>query len=153
MRQHLSLDQQARVLRTRFPKTPTWRRHIGGHEWLCFTLQLRPCMVCAEYEVLFAYTPTARPHVWVLDPEPVKEAHGRETPHLNYDGTLCLFDPEQGEWSPADAFAHTIVPWSCRWLYHYENWLVSGVWRGDASERTLNKPTDVSAPCMQQEMA
>lgn len=153
MNRPLTLEQQARIVRQRFPKTETWYRFTLGHRWLCFRLSLRPCEVCREYEVLFACTRALRPHVWVLDPEPVKSAHGQETPHLNYDGTLCLFDPMQGEWSPSDALAHTIVPWSSRWLYHYENWLVTGVWRGDSPEVALDAPSDTSVTEMQQQEA
>lgn len=149
MKQSLTLAQQARVIQQRFPKVESWRRVVLGHEWLCFKLNLRPCEVCKQYEVLFAYTPTDRPHVWVVEPEPVKSAHGQQTPHLNYDGTLCLFDPEQDEWSPSEAFAHTIVPWSSRWLFHYENWLVSGVWRGDSTDARLDSPSGISAADVQ----
>jgi hypothetical protein len=27
--------------------------------------------------------------------------------------------------------AHTTIPWTLRWLFHYENWLSTGVWLGD----------------------
>lgn len=28
------------------------------------------------------------------------------------------------------ALAHTIVPWACDWLMHYEFWLATGTWAG-----------------------
>lgn len=153
MKRPLTLDQQERIIKQRFPKSETWHSIALGHEWVCIQIRIRPCEVCREYEVLFAYTPAVRPHVWVVNPKPVREAHGQETPHLNYDDTLCLFDPEQDEWSPADAFAHTIVPWATRWLYHYENWLLSGVWRGDSPGAGLDTPSGLSPEVMQSEAA
>jgi hypothetical protein len=110
----------------------TWYRTLNGRKvlWASMTLQVTP--IFERYRVLIAYTLGVQPKVYVVDPEPVEEAHGIRTPHLNYDGSLCLYDPAKKQWTDADAIAHTTIPWTLRWLFHYENWLCSGLWMGDS---------------------
>jgi hypothetical protein len=58
-------------------------------------------------------------------------------PDLPY---LCLFDPYNGEWSPADLLAKTTVPWTASYLFFYEGWLAMKRWHGPgrhASEEEL----------------
>lgn len=138
----LSLEQQRSLLLMRFRKAKPWYKVLRGIRHLCFELQLRPTETSASYCVLFAYAYGERPLVWVMEPEPIKEAHGVKTPHLNYDGTLCLFDPDKKEWTPADALVYTTVPWTLRWLFHYEHWLAFGDWRGDAVSEIEPKPLE-----------
>lgn len=127
----LTLDQQHRLLIARFPRVEPRYRALDGKRYLCVNLPLRPTESSAKYEARIAYALGDRPRVWILEPEPVKEAHGSKTPHLNSDGTLCLFDPATGEWDESQALVNTIVPWTLRWLFHYEHWLSFGDWRGD----------------------
>lgn len=141
----LSLEQQQRLLCSRFPKAKPWYKVIRGVRHLCFELRLQPTETSAAYSVLFAYALGDRPLVWVIEPEPVREAHGARTPHLNHDGTLCLFDPDRKEWTSADALAYTSVPWTLRWLFHYEHWVVFGDWRGDPTPVIEAKPMPVEA--------
>lgn len=65
-----------------------------------------------------------------LRPRP-GDSEGR-LPHVYYgpDGevTLCLLDPEAGDWSPADLIAETTVPWTIEWLAAYEGWRATGKW-------------------------
>jgi ParB/RepB/Spo0J family partition protein len=53
-------------------------------------------------------------------------------PHVYYspsgDVTLCLLDPDAGEWSPFDSLAQTTVPWVIDWLAAYEGWRATGEW-------------------------
>lgn len=118
-------------MRGRYAGVATWTRTLAGCEYLCFELKLRPSPTAAEYSVLFAYAEGDRPLVWVNAPVPLKSIEGRRTPHLNGDGTLCLFDSAGKEWTPADSIADTIVPWTIRWLFHYEHWIGFGEWLGD----------------------
>ncbi len=127
----LTLEQQAGLLTRWNPKARPWYEINGGQRQLWFELTLQPTPTNARYRVRFGYAIGTRPHVYVLEPEPVKEAHGRPTPHLNGDGTLCLFDPTKHQWSGSDALIYTIVQWTNRWLFHYEHWLTFGEWRGD----------------------
>lgn len=53
-------------------------------------------------------------------------------PHVYYgsdgDVSLCMLDPDAGEWSPSDLLAETTVPWITDWLAAYEGWRATGVW-------------------------
>ncbi len=91
---------------------------------------VQPCNLCEEYLIVVAYAEGVRPVVRVLDPAPVKVAHGQRNPHLNGDGTICLYDPDANEWNDGHPIALTIIPWTCEWLLFYEWWLASGTWHG-----------------------
>ena len=136
----LTLEQQVALLRRWFPKAAPWSKTIAGAAVLHFRLRLRPTPTSETYTVLFVYALGIRPLVYVEDPEPVTEAHGQPTPHLNGDGTLCLYDPTKREWTAADPLVYTTVQWTVRWLYHYEHWLTFGEWRGDHDEPEIPAP-------------
>lgn len=57
-------------------------------------------------------------------------------PHVYFDeadltlSPLCLFDPDQNEWTRDDLIAFTTVPWAADWLACYEGWLATGRWYG-----------------------
>lgn len=65
-----------------------------------------------------------------LRPRP-GDSEGR-LPHVYYgpagEVTLCLLDPEAGDWSPTDLVAETTVPWTIEWLAAYEGWRATGRW-------------------------
>ena len=75
-----------------------------------------------------------QPRVSVLNPQLRPRPGDREgrLPHVYYgpDGgvTLCLLDPEAGDWSPADLLAETTIPWTIEWLAAYEGWRATGEW-------------------------
>ncbi len=127
----LTLHQQASLLKLRFPKAKPRFEKFGKNELLEFDLSLQPTPTSAAYRVRFLYAVGARPLVVVMNPQPVREAHGMPTPHLNADWTLCLYDPNNDEWSSSDPLVYTIVQWTMRWLFHYEHWLTFGEWKGD----------------------
>ena len=136
----LSLEQQAGLLTRWFPKAKPGFETIDGQKQLWFELSLQPTLTSAVYQVRVGYALRCRPHVYVIDPAPVKEAHGKPTPHLNGDGTLCLFDPTKQQWAGADPIIYTTVQWANRWLFHYEHWLAFGEWRGDHDPVMTPKP-------------
>ncbi len=53
------------------------------------------------------------------------------TPHLYSEGALCLYDRSGNEWNWSCPLVDTIIPWTVRWLFHYEYWWEFGVWLGD----------------------
>lgn len=69
----------------------------------------------------------------ILKPDAAEEA---PLPHVYFEkpditlSPLCLFDPEQNEWSHGDLIAHTTLPWAADWLACYEGWLATGRWYG-----------------------
>lgn len=85
-----------------------------------------------------------QPRVQVLDPllEPHDDYEEGPIPHVYWNRDdlrlpyLCLFDPFNCEWSPADLLAETTVPWTARYLYFYEGWLLTGRWLGGGRHPT-----------------
>lgn len=149
MPQTLSLIQQERLIKLRYPKARTWYHSIYGEKvlWTAITLQVAP--VFESYRVMIGYMLGPQPAVFVDEPAPVTEAHGIKTPHLNYDGTLCLYDPEKKQWADSDGIAHTTIPWTLRWLFHYENWLSTGIWLGDTIPPTLKVEPAQTSPALE----
>ncbi|MDP3749572.1 MAG: hypothetical protein Q8Q88_21270 [Phenylobacterium sp.] len=75
-----------------------------------------------------------QPKVYVLSPAlrcRPGDAEGM-LPHVysgpDGDVTLCMLDPDAGEWSPYDLLAETTVPWIIDWLAAYEGWRATGTW-------------------------
>ena len=114
---------------------------------------LRPLLQTYAIEILYR-APTLienldarlhQPRVSVISPALRRRAGDAEgaLPHVYYgrDGsvTLCLLDPEAGDWSPADSLAETTVPWTIEWLAAYEGWRATGHWT--ASGRHVEQAT------------
>lgn len=107
-----------------------------------------------RYRIRMGYTvPLAIENFSILDIQPrvqvtgpVLERHPEfdegPVPHIYHNSKnvalpyLCLFDPYNGEWSPCDLLANTTVPWTARYLYFYEGWLVTGKWLGGGRHPT-----------------
>lgn len=66
------------------------------------------------------------PRVYVVIPDIAPDA-----PYRNADGSLGLYYPPDGSWTPRKLIANTIVPWACLWIYFYEIWQVTGNWYGE----------------------
>lgn len=88
-----------------------------------------------------SYFPTVRvlSPVLRLQPNAAEEA---PLPHVYFESSnpllssLCLFDPEAGQWTHDDLIASTTVPWSADWLACYECWLATGRWLGGGRHRS-----------------
>lgn len=94
------------------------------------------------YQVEVRYIVGFNPQVRVLSPELCRLPGNEEgsLPHVygpSSDPTLCLFDPEAGEWDSTMLIAETIIPWTIEWLTFYEFWLMTGVWSGGGRHPTL----------------
>lgn len=102
----------------------------GGNK-LTWTGTLVPSPVSLAYKVRIVYELGERPKIYVDDPELVL-AHDHKLPHVYSitEKNLCLYYPNRQGWSPAKLIANTIVLWASEWLYHYEIWVVTGVWNG-----------------------
>ena len=88
---------------------------------------LHPTFFCNQYLVEVRYILGQRPNVFVLKPELIQT---REIPHVFEDGSLCLFRYKYYQWDSSLLISDTIIPWTCLWLYYYEQWLVTGKWYG-----------------------
>ena len=105
--------------------------HVKGGK-LAWQFDARPTPVSRNYRLRLEYTLQGSPEVFVLDPGLQALAEGRTIPHL-YDqqrARLCLYLPESGEWHRRRLLVDTLVPWSVLWLFYFEEWLISGEWKG-----------------------
>jgi len=127
----LTIQEQERFMLMKRPDARVEHREVGGRQFVIFTLRLQPAPASCRYTARMAYSSGSRPLVWIIEPEIVTSIDGAPTPHLNGDRTLCLFDPSTGEWDHSQPFCRTIVPWTMRWLFHYEHWLGFREWLGD----------------------
>lgn len=135
----LTLEEQRRRICARFAGAKTSFIEGRGQRCLKVELQLRPTDTSPFYRVGLLCLLRYRPLVCVLDPAPVRHLDGVPTPHLNRDLTLCLFDAVAREWTPGDYIADTTIPWTLRWLFHYEHWVVFREWLGDVPDAAPSK--------------
>ena len=59
-------------------------------------------------------------------------------PHVYRGDFLCLFHPLKNEFLEEDYVAEKIIPWISLWLYHYEQWLITGLWLGGGEHPPKN---------------
>jgi hypothetical protein len=85
------------------------------------------------------YSLQGYPKVFLVEPA-MQRLNGKLPDHIYADGSLCLYLPGTGEWNQTKYLADTIVPWACEWLFHYEIWLATGIWRGGGVHPTRRKP-------------
>src|SRR4051794_6977153 len=95
-----------------------------------FTAQPDP--LSRVYSVLIEYQQGDVPRVYIRDPDISALADGRKLPHVYKQNPpqLCLYLPGTGEWLPSKRISETIVPWTFLWLWYFEEWLASGIWKG-----------------------
>lgn len=102
---------------------------VGHLTWRC---TVTPTPVSRSYDLRIDYRQGHTPRACVEAPNLVALAEGRRLPHVyeQQPTRLCLYLPGTGEWTPALRLDQTIVPWAVLWLYFFEDWLVSGEWKG-----------------------
>lgn len=106
-------------------------------------LWLQPTGISRTYLAHVMQREFTSPRVWIEQPSLTALAKGKKIPHL-YDHKshqLCLYHPNTKEWAPRMLISKTIIPWTCLWLYYFEDWLVSGEWHGGGEH-----PPDKTAP-------
>ena len=106
--------------------------------WLYTT---RPSALGRDYLVLISYHLGNTPTAYILSPNlpQISPDQTNLIPHIysekkdaKYPNAicLCLYHPKYGEWRNNMSLAATFVPWIDLWLYFFEDWLVTGEWRG-----------------------
>lgn len=85
------------------------------------------------------------PRIFVESPNLEPRTGIQRIPHTYGPNRPCMYHPT--EWSRDRILALTVVPWTYRWLYMYENWRVTGEWdafgihpRLDDDIRTTSRP-------------
>lgn len=99
---------------------------------LVWDFAARPSPIGRIYQLRICYRYPGLPDVFVLSPDLNVLAEGRFLPHVysSKPVRLCLYYPDSKDWSPEMSIAETIVPWTCVWLFYFEEWLVSDEWQG-----------------------
>jgi hypothetical protein len=154
----LSVREQDRLISADFP---SFRLCLDA-DWIGIwegTL----CPIAQSYRVRIVYFTRRQFPAWelsnpyvsvtVLDPPvgPDPRGTGECVPHiygLGCDPTfprLCLYDPIACEYRPDMPIAGFIIPWAIDWLFFFEEWVRTGVWRGGGRH-----PEVRSEPCLTQ---
>lgn len=129
----LTPAEQAYVLKLKYPgfRILTARNHLE-----CVGT-LQPTLISDAYTVKIIYNVPLRPRVQVLQPE-LRLAPGKtRLPHVFEGNELCLHDAE--DWHPGRHISEYVVPWISLWLAFYEFWVLTGEWRGDGREPSVEK--------------
>ena len=109
--------------------TGAGRLRPGRFTWRYSTA---PTPMSRSYCVRLNYRLGGPPRVVIERPNLAMLSSGRRLPHV-YDQQpprLCLYRPTTGEWVPSMRIDQTIVPWVVLWLFYFEEWLFSDVWKG-----------------------
>lgn len=138
-----SIDTQIAAMASRWPGLDVVSRGKRQAIWEGIVApEKRHFRVRISYTVPFAIENLSilqvQPRVQVLNPilERHPEYEDGPIPHIYVNQKnpslpfLCLFDPYNREWSTSDLIADTTVPWTARYLYFYEGWLLTGKWLG-----------------------
>jgi hypothetical protein len=119
---------------------------------LTWEFAVQPDPLSRVYSVRIEYRQGDVPQVYVIEPDLAALAEGRRLPHA-YDqkpARLCLYLPGTGEWSPAKRISETIVPWTYLWLWYFEEWLASGVWKGGGQHPRLPEKRSRRTMCQEE---
>jgi hypothetical protein len=80
-----------------------------------------------SYEIYIIYESFCRPKVMIYKPS----IRQNNQIHMNLDGSLCLYHPNDYKFNTYENLALEIIPWTIKWIHYYELWLVNGnIWKG-----------------------
>lgn len=123
----LTLGQQVAGMEASWPQLQRQRWSPAEVTWKgC----IQPLAICNKYVVLVSYKLNEHPNVQILTPKLEEHQNGAPIPHVYPGNRLCLYLPGVGEWHPSKMLSHTIIPWTSLWLYYYEVWHATGIWKG-----------------------
>jgi hypothetical protein len=126
----ISLIHQAGTLKSYFPKSQVTRNMEAELTWVS---DITPSPLSATYTLKLHYKYQKGAKVYVIDPMPLTLAKGKALlPHVysTPEQRLCLYYPQDKEWNTGMYYVHTLIPWACEWLCHYELWVSTGTWHG-----------------------
>lgn len=92
--------------------------------------QIRPTARSKVYTFKLRYRIGKSPDVNIITPPLEKNFNGEDIPHTYPMEKLCLYYPGYKEFTSSMLISDTVIPWISLWLYHYENWHLTGDWMG-----------------------
>lgn len=105
-----------------------------------YDCEVQPTVMSRSYLIRVNFAYKTRPKVLVLQPNLSELADKRNLPHVYKQNPpeLCLYLPNSGEWASDKFVSRTIVPWSILWLYYFEHWLATDIWKGGGAHPTID---------------
>lgn len=129
--------QQRASMKQAFPNFVGKPNRRGGFTWHG---TLQPTLTSMAYRIKIVHDHLRAPKVFLP-----RVHFPPGTPHIYNDQSLCLYWPEEWQWSATERLADTIVPWTALWLYFFEGWRVTGRWLGPESPHGSAKTTNEAA--------
>lgn len=114
---------------------PFWRQQRRRPNCVRWEGWLQPMEYSDRYKIRVDLRERGIPKVYLLS-HPIINDEGERAPHLYEDDRLCLYQPAYKEWRSSMFIHETIIPWCSLWLFHYENWLITGEWFGGGEHPT-----------------
>lgn len=134
----ISLIVQEKTLLKAFPESKTKRSRFK----LSWKGNLKPTALSREYTVEVILNDNNTVEIFVKEPKKLRlYKDEKQLPHT-YSTTkqkLCLFYPNNKEWSKRTLLVDTIIPWASEWLFFYEIWLFTGEWLGGGIEHNVKQ--------------
>ena len=119
-------------MRSRYPQFKAKRK---GEFEIEFTGDLLVKPELPVYSVSITYRGSRSPHVKIISPTLVVSP-----PHYYQNtGTLCLYRPDNYNWTREKLIAQNILSWTAAWIYFYEVWLQTGRWYGPEAHDSISK--------------
>lgn len=101
--------------------------------------QLRPTARSVSYTFKLSYKVGTRPKVTITNPVLKRNFKNEKIPHVYPFNELCLYYPNYQEFNSKKLISDCIIPWTSLWLYHYENWHITGKWEGGGIHPKMKK--------------
>lgn len=138
MNRPTSLLIQEGSLRSYFPNSQIKRKDDSEIDWIG---KIKPTPLSATYMLRIHYKRGDSVKVYVVNPKPLRLFPGeKRLPHVynQAEQRLCLYYPKNKEWDASKLYVHTLIPWACEWLMHYEIWVCTGKWEGGGIEHNFD---------------
>ena len=114
---------------------PHFKHHLNKDGNILFTGKVQPYLTMPVYKISIEYREGLMPKVKVIDPVLIENP-----PHYyRKRDCLCLYKPENFNWTAAKPISTYIVSWAICWLYFYEVWKETNIWFGPEAEHNDNK--------------
>jgi len=129
-----TISEQVAGIRVKYPGFQITYDHIS----ISAKGRIMPTARSENYLVEIQFKLDRFPRIYVRDPLLRRNEKHEKIPHMYGQESLCLFQPKYREFKLSDLIADTIIPWTSLWLYHYENWHITGEWQGGGEHPQLN---------------
>lgn len=125
-------DIQIWAMKSRYPQFKVIKKSKSEFEFIG-DLHVKPEL--PVYTVSITYRVNSAPQVRIISPALVPEP-----PHFySKSKTLCLYHPDNFNWTKDKLIANQIVSWTAGWIYFYEVWLQTGIWYGPEAHHVTQK--------------